>query len=96
MISWAVENQLSFCRMRREIQEVICYRWNRRYPSDVKLDLPLEGWNVMEETEFAGKSHEKDYADGIQTKCARERASGAADRWAAVTKRRTKVRGSRM
>ena len=41
-----------------QIQEVICYRWNRRYPSDVKLDLSLEGWNVMEETEFAGKSHE--------------------------------------
>ena len=42
-----------------QIQEVICYRWNRRYPSDVKLDLPLEGWNVTEETEFAGKSHER-------------------------------------
>ena len=42
-----------------QIQEVICYRWNRRYPSDVKLDLSLEGWNVMEETEFAGKSHER-------------------------------------
>lgn len=41
------------------IQDVICYRWNRRYPSDVKLDLSLEGWEMVEETEFAGKSHER-------------------------------------
>lgn len=53
-----VENQ-PLLPYKAQIQEVICYRWNRRYPSDVKLDLPLEGWNVMEETEFAGKSHEK-------------------------------------
>ena len=53
-----VENQ-PLLPYEAQIQEVICYRWNRRYPSDVKLDLPLEGWNVMEETEFAGKSHER-------------------------------------
>ena len=41
------------------IQEVICYRWNRRYPSDVKLDLSLEGWKTAEESELAGKSHER-------------------------------------
>lgn len=53
-----VENQ-PLLPYEAQIQEVICYRWNRRYPSDVKLDLSLEGWNVMEETEFAGKSHER-------------------------------------
>lgn len=42
-----------------KIEEVICYRWNRRYPSDQKLDLPLALWQVTEEYEFAGKSHER-------------------------------------
>ena len=89
-----VENQ-PLLPYEAQIQEVICYRWNRRYPSDVKLDLSLEGWNVMEETEFAGKSHERITRTVYGQKCACERA-GRADRWAAVTKRRAKVRGSRM
>lgn len=41
------------------IRDVICYRWNRRYPSDMKLDLLLESWKTVEESEFAGKSHER-------------------------------------
>ena len=53
-----VENQ-PLLPYEAQIQEVVCYRWNRRYPSDVKLDLSLEEWETVEETELAGKSHER-------------------------------------
>lgn len=39
--------------------EIVLYHWNRVYPSDQKLDLPLEGWNCIQQTEFSGFSHEK-------------------------------------
>lgn len=39
--------------------QIILYHWNRRYPSDQKLILPLQGWRCTACTEFAGYSHEK-------------------------------------
>ena len=43
------------------IDEITVYRWNRLYPSDVKLDIELEsnGFRACETAEFAGYSHEK-------------------------------------
>lgn len=37
------------------------YKWNRRYPSDVKLDIdPVKsGFKLLSVNEFAGYSHEK-------------------------------------
>lgn len=40
-------------------KEIVLYYWNRVYPSDQRLSLPLEGWNCCEHIEFAGYSHEK-------------------------------------
>ena len=44
-----------------KIDEVTVYRWNRRYPADVHLDLlPWErGYALIESSEFVGSSHEK-------------------------------------
>ena len=44
-----------------KIEQLILYRWNRHYPSDMKLDLPLaaHGWVLRESRDFAGSSHEK-------------------------------------
>ena len=42
-----------------QIEQLIIYRWNRRYPSDQKLDLNLERWRMTEMREFPGSSHEK-------------------------------------
>ncbi len=39
------------------IEKLILYRWNRRYPSDRKFDLPLDDWNLIQTQEFSGKSH---------------------------------------
>ena len=33
--------------------------WNRKYPSDQKLDVPLEKWSMVQRDEFAGSSHDK-------------------------------------
>ena len=42
-----------------KISEIILYRWNRRYPSDLKFTLDLSGYTLKNQTEFAGSSHEK-------------------------------------
>ena len=41
--------------------EITVYRWNRRYPSDVKFDAARcrQEFRLCSVTEFAGKSHEK-------------------------------------
>ena len=43
------------------IEEVIVYKWNRRYPTDTYFDLDLAalGFNLTSSEEFAGYSHEK-------------------------------------
>ncbi len=42
-------------------RELVIYRWNRHYPSDIKfpLALALEGMHPAGTTEFAGSSHER-------------------------------------
>lgn len=42
-----------------KITELIVYYWNRRYPADLYLDLDLQQWEVAEQQEFAGYSHDK-------------------------------------
>ena len=44
-----------------KITVITVYKWNRRYPSDVKLDIDPEksGFKLTSVTEFAGYSHEK-------------------------------------
>lgn len=53
-----VENQrlAAYCE---KINQLIVYKWNRKYPADFYLDLNLGEWNLEETVEFAGKSHEK-------------------------------------
>ena len=44
-----------------EISEIIIYKWNRRYPTDMTFDISPEadGFTLSSVTEFAGSSHEK-------------------------------------
>ena len=39
------------------MEEMIVFRWNRRYPSDRKFLLSLDEWKLVSTEEFAGKSH---------------------------------------
>lgn len=41
------------------IEEIVLYRWNRKYPSDLKFDLDLTSWKLNSTDEFAGHSHDK-------------------------------------
>lgn len=43
-----------------KIKTLVLYRWNRTYPRDLVLDLPLPGaMHLCETVEFAGHAHEK-------------------------------------
>lgn len=53
-----VENQ-ELMLYSNTIEQIILYCWNRKYPSDFKLDLDLSKWETKEVTEFVGSSHEK-------------------------------------
>ena len=39
--------------------ELIIYRWNRLYPSDVRFDCDMSSFRLAESSKFAGSSHEK-------------------------------------
>ena len=43
------------------IDELVIYRWNRRYPADLYLDISPEalGFSLRETAEWQGTSHEK-------------------------------------
>ena len=53
-----VENQ-SIVPYEEKIERLIVYQWNRKYPSDFKLDIKLDKWRSLSREEFGGKSHEK-------------------------------------
>ncbi|MFR2604091.1 MAG: ribonuclease Z [Waltera sp.] len=44
-----------------KIDKIIVYKWNRRYPADFYMDIPLikNGWQSVENYDFKGYSHEK-------------------------------------
>ncbi len=41
-----------------KIEKIIVYRWNRKYPSDFKLDVDLSCWKLENRCEFKGNSHD--------------------------------------
>ena len=43
------------------VEEIILFRWNRKYPGDLFFDIPLDkgGWQLTSTEEFAGSSHAK-------------------------------------
>lgn len=44
-----------------KIDNIIIYKWNRIYPSDLYFDVDIknEQWKLIETEEFQGSSHEK-------------------------------------
>lgn len=42
-----------------EIDELILYRWDKKYPADYKLDIDFEKYKLKNILEFKGNSHEK-------------------------------------
>lgn len=52
-----VEN-LSLNPVIDQIEEIVVFRWNKVYPSDQVLDVDLEEWNLVEEEQIEGSTHE--------------------------------------
>lgn len=42
-----------------KIEKVILYKWNRKYPSDLKFTIDLSQFELAETTDFEGSSHDK-------------------------------------
>lgn len=42
-----------------KLNEIIIFNWNRTYPADLFLDIPLDDWMIESESEIEGFSHEK-------------------------------------
>ena len=53
-----VENK-NISAYRNKIKGLIIYKWNRKYPSDLKFDFDLSDYKLNEVSEFGGSSHEK-------------------------------------
>ncbi|MGL6198588.1 MAG: ribonuclease Z [Lachnospiraceae bacterium] len=53
-----IEN-ISVASYEDQIKSIIIYKWNRRYPSDLKFDISLKDWKLMSTEDFKGSSHEK-------------------------------------
>lgn len=51
----------SLLEYKKKITELLIYKWNRKYPYDLKLDInpEKEGMYLSESVDFEGNSHEK-------------------------------------
>lgn len=45
----------------RWIEKIVLYRWNRKYPADMRFGLNLQKpeWNLLQSSDFTGSSHER-------------------------------------
>lgn len=51
---------ISLLPYEKRIEKLIIYKWNRRYPADLYLDISLgDEWKMVETKEFKGSSHDK-------------------------------------
>lgn len=57
--NWQFIEDNTLLNYQDEIDEIVIYYWNRRYPSDLQLEIDLALFNRVEVGEFIGKSHEK-------------------------------------
>ncbi len=58
---WCFVENVSLKKYEEQIQEILVFRWNREYPADYFLDIPLanEKRTFRGYVEFPGYSHEK-------------------------------------
>ena len=43
----------------KKAEEIIIYKWNRKYPGDTFFDMDMEGYTCASSKDFSGSSHEK-------------------------------------
>lgn len=52
-----IEN-LSLAECKENIKEIVVYRWDKKYPADTFMDIDLGEYQLAEEKELEGYSHE--------------------------------------
>ncbi len=55
---WCFAETMDPAPYETQIKQIVLYRWNRHYPSDVHCTIPLQQWRKVTMTEFPGFSHE--------------------------------------
>lgn len=53
-----VENE-NVASLENQVEKIIMYKWNRKYPSDLQFTINLSSWELVSVYEFAGSSHDK-------------------------------------
>jgi hypothetical protein len=43
----------------RSIEKIVLFKWNRIYPSDLRFNIDMTKWMLVETSEFSGSSHDK-------------------------------------
>jgi hypothetical protein len=43
----------------QQVEKIILFKWNRRYPGDLHFNINLSNWRLVESHDFVGSSHEK-------------------------------------
>ena len=58
---WWVAEDTEFLCWKDQLEELVIYKWNRTYPFDEKLSVPLDRqiWKKKKKRQFSGSSHEK-------------------------------------
>ncbi len=52
-------NEVNTFENNKDIEVLILYKFNRSYPSDIKLKIELDDYILVETMDFIGSSHEK-------------------------------------
>ena len=42
-----------------QFKQIVLYKWNRVYPTDLYFDIDLTNWRLAQSSDFAGSSHDK-------------------------------------
>lgn len=54
---WCFVEDRSLGPYEDRIETLVVFRWNRVYPADLRLDIPLDRWTLTETEKFPGHSH---------------------------------------
>lgn len=55
---WCFVENVPLAPCMEKLESLVLYRWNRAYPADTHLDVPLDGFLLMGRKDFPGASHE--------------------------------------
>jgi len=55
---WCFVENIPLAPWTGKLEALVLYRWNRAYPADTHLDVPLDAFLLMDKQDFPGASHE--------------------------------------